>query len=64
MRPGHGRLTSGAVVVLRRGRIFAKHTASQLIRVASVPKDTGLHCQNARTHHREISDSVLFFFFF
>lgn len=46
MRPADGCLTSGAVVVLRRGWDFAKHTAGELIRVADIPNATGTRRQN------------------
>lgn len=56
-------LTSGAVVVSRRGRGSAKHTAGPLIIITSVPKATGTHRWNAGTDHREASESVFFNFF-
>lgn len=51
-------LTSGAVVISRRRRV----SASQLIRVASIPRAAGTHHQNAGTHHREVSESAFFNF--
>lgn len=59
VKPVVRHLTSGAVVKLRRRRVFAIHTG-QLMRVTSIPKVTGLHCQNARTHHSLFPESVLF----
>lgn len=47
-------LTSGAVVVSRRGRVFAKHAAGQLIRVSRVPKASRM-----RGMIREKSEPVL-----
>lgn len=42
---------------------FAKHTAGQLIRVAFIPKATGMHRQIAQTHPIEASELVIFNFF-
>lgn len=46
------------------GGVFAKHTAGQLIRVAFIPKATGMRRQIALTHPIEASELVIFNFFF